>query len=178
MTPEEIRIKELQDALGWIVFHLEYRPSLARKFNLVTECERNSLARVLNSPATEIVKSRGEDVLATGFEVALIGRLPQDQVSSEVESYLYAMRAEVEAQAKRIKELEATDAGKLPAALQLLRDANHELDIFTSGDREDDDLYYTIRDWLEAYDSCEPGTTNDGETPFGIELDGGSGDDQ
>lgn len=111
MTPEEIRIQELYDALNWIVTHLDHRPGLRQAVNLVTTCERDSLRRVRDHASTEIVKPQGADFLATGFEVALIGRLPNDRVSEEVESYIYAVRTQIEEQAARIKELEA--AGKL-----------------------------------------------------------------
>ncbi len=150
-----------------------------RRFDLVTECERDSLTRVLTFPATEIVKSRGDDVLATGFEVALIGRLPRDQVSSEVESYVYAIRAEAEAQAKRIKELEATDAGKLLEAVNLLREAHGDLATLAFDFQDETSCYQEVTDWLKAYDeSNRPDPLPfDGETPLGIDRDGGAGDD-
>ena len=117
MTPEAILIKELYDALNWIVFHLDYRPSWRGRVDLVTECERHSLRRMLEYSATDLVKPRGDTtVLATGFEVALIGRLPRDPISNEVESCIYAMRAQIEKQAARIKELEATDRSDIAGA--------------------------------------------------------------
>ena len=87
MTPEAILIKELYDALNWIVFHLDYRPSWRGRVDLVTECERHSLRR-----------------------------MPRDPISSEVESCIYAMRAQIEEQAARIKELEATDRSDIARA--------------------------------------------------------------
>ena len=117
MTPKAILIKELYDALNWIVFHIDYRPSLRGRVDLVTECERHSLRRMLEDSPTDLVKPRGDTtVLATGFEVALIGHLPRDPVSSEVESWIYAMRAQIEEQAARIKELEATDRSDVARA--------------------------------------------------------------
>ena len=158
MTHEELRIKELHDALNWIVFHLDHRPSLRHRLDLVTECERNSLHRVLEQPATECVKSQGELLLATGVEVALIGRLPRDPVSSEVESYIYAMRAEIERLGARVKELEAAE--RVETVVGSISRAAW-----------DEHARGLARDCYQGPDPY------DGETSLGIALDGGVGDD-
>jgi hypothetical protein len=169
MTPEQIRIKELEEALGWIAFHLQFRPGLATRLDLVTECERNSLSRVLNAPATEIVKARGGDILATGFEVALIGRLPVDQVSSEVEAYIYAMRGEIES----LKHTQKRLLDGLRSIANSIDNSCIEND-WLDGDAE---WAMALADEIDPPQEANSDLPYDGETPFGIALDGGAGDD-
>jgi hypothetical protein len=193
MTPEEtIRMKELYDALDWIVTHLDHRPGLREASNLVTRCERDSLRRVRDAASTDLAKPRGYDVLATGYEVALIGRLPVDRVSSEVESYIYAMRAEIETQAAELKGIhEALSAcgiagindefhGPADAFRQMaarikeledtLRTTQIEIEECDEQDGIDTETASRLRRALRQRNPYE------GETPFGIMLDGGYGD--